>query len=106
MTRLGQWRRQSKKVGGKMTLQLIDVLYVKSLSRLITARCVHSAEVSIKEEDVDNGLFRILLNLLSFNQETNSLMSEELCCCDKKNDSEEQQSRELMANTSNVMFYQ
>ena len=63
---------------------------------------MHSASVSIKEgEGVDDGLFRIvLLNLLSFNQETNSLISEELYC-DKKNHSKKQQNRKLMTNTNN-----
>ena len=38
----------------------------------------------MKEEGVDDGLFRILLlNLLSFNQEANNLMSEELYCRQK-----------------------
>ena len=69
-----------------MTSQLDNVTYGKSPSRPVTARCVRSAYVSrnlvsIKEEGVDDGLFRIsLLNLLSFNQEANSLMSEELYC--------------------------
>ena len=67
----------SKKWGRKMTLQLDDVAYGKSPSR------------PVEGEGVDDGLFRIvllLLNLLLINQETSSLMSEELYC-HKKNHS-------------------